>query len=198
MLSDHRVMLADFSCNEQVFYLLLKYKPRPGAGKEQERGLWWLPRTRLFLLCKAQSVSFCIPQQQVAVNRNGIALAQEAQVFGLGCAGGDGGKSDGLEGAARRRERPTRLFRQLHINRRAQPHEQFLTAPTRRNQPNAHFDQPNIGFGISADMVSMHNDLAAAAQSAPCRSRHDGNTTIFEQLVRLLQGLDGLFKLLPL
>src|SRR5579885_1592957 len=98
MLSDHRVMLADFSCNEQVFYLLLKYKPRPGAGKEQERGLWWLPRTRLFLLCKAQSVSFCIPQQQVAVNRNGIALAQEAQVFGLGCAGGDGGKSDGREG----------------------------------------------------------------------------------------------------
>src|SRR5579885_599610 len=192
------VMLADLAHQQQIFHLLLQHHARAGAGQEQHGPLPWLPRSCLAGLRQLQRVRLRVAQHEIAIDGNGVALAQETQLLRLRRAGGDGGEGDGLKHFARRREGAARLPRQLRLYIRSLAQQQFLDAAARRDQAQSYLDEAHIRFRVGAHVMAVHYHLGPATQGATGQGNYHRNRTIFEQHVRLLQGVDGRTQHLPL
>src|SRR5579884_435422 len=192
------IMLADLAHQQQIFHLLLQHHARAGARQEQHSRLPWLPLSGLARLRQLQRVRLRVAQHEVAIDGNGVALAQETQLLRLCRAGGDGGEGDGLKRFARRREGAARLPRLLRLYIRALAQQQFLDAAARRDQAKPHFDKAHIRFRVGAHVIAVHYHLGSAAQGATGQGNYHRHRAVFEQHVRLLQGVDGRIQHLPL
>src|SRR6266852_4528833 len=75
--------------------------------------------------------------------------------------------------------------------------QQFFTAAPTRHQTQTGLHLANIRLRRGAGVCAVHYHLAAATQRPPGRSRHNGNRSIFKQLVDLLERVDRPFQHLP-
>ena len=101
-----------------------------------------------------------IADQPVAIHRHGVDWAQIAEADRIRPAGGCFREADGLERALNRRQE-VRASRQHLLGGTC---DHLLGSATRRNQPDAHLDEAEIGFTCDLDAVGVQGDLAAAAE----------------------------------
>src|SRR5712692_5625046 len=87
------------------------------------------------------------------------------------------------------------VFLVFHAGSMAQ--QQFFTAATTRHQTQTDLHLANIRLRRGAGVCAVHYHLAAATQCPPGGSRHNGNRSIFKQLVDLLESVDRPFQHLP-
>ena len=76
--------------------------------------------------------------------------------------------------------------------------EELFTATSGRDQANSYLNHANIGFHVDTGVVGVHDDFTTTAKGAASWSRDDRNRIVFEQLVSLLEAIEGSFQHLPL
>ena len=104
----------------------------------------------------------------------------------------DLGEADLLEDLAHQREGVDL------VGEAAQRARQGLLAATGGgDQADADLDEPHVELGVGPRGGAVHGDLAATAQGQPEGRGHDGDGAVAQELVGLLEVVDGLFEGLP-
>ena len=178
--ADQRIVIADASgAPREVDAELQRRKDRIAAdgNRRARRGRLVTVRDSL------QRFRLGIGNQPLAVHRHGINGSQVTEPLRIGCAGGYFREADGFERPLYRRKKIRRARR--HRFGRARDH--LLRAAAGRNQPDARLHQSDVAFRRRLHAVTVHGDLAAAAERHPRGSNDHGYIRVSQRHRRVLE-----------
>src|SRR5688572_15235347 len=142
-----------------------------------------------------QDFLFRIRDQTVAIHRDRVDVAQESELPGFLCRRRNLAHTQQLEGLLQKGKRIRVGNTRGRIHR---THGHLFGAAAGRDQSDTYLDLTHVSFARRPNSITVHRDLAAAAERQAIRRRYDWLRRISKAHDRLLQSSDHHVDVIPL